>query len=128
MEICLRGWNPTGTLENFPKEEEEQVNRDANVSSDEIVYHPWLKNIKTIKNDNYREKCKRENCGIGLKWRFEDESVAIYALRFERKIEVDIRDAYANPGEEIGNGSQVLEPQEDCSRSRGTAEIGKKRN
>ncbi len=128
MEICLRWWDPTGTLEYFPKDEEEEVNRDANVSSDEIVYHPWLKNIKTIKDDDYREKGKRENCGVGLKWRFEDEGVAVYALRFEREIKVDIRDAYADPGEEIGNRSQVLEPLEDCSRSRGAAEVGKKRN
>lgn len=128
MDICLRWWNPTGTLENFPKDEEYEVNRDANVGSDEIVYHPWLKNIKTIKDDDYREKSKSENCGVRLKWRFEDKFVAVYVLRFERVIEVNIRDAYANPGEEIGSGSQILEPLEDCSRSRGAAEIGKKRN
>lgn len=128
MEIYLRGWNPTGALEKFPKYEEREVNRDANVRGDEIVYNPWLKNMEAIKDDDYREKGKRENCGIGLKWRFEDEGVAVYALRFEREIEVNIRDAYANPSEEIGNGSQVLEPLEDCSRSRGAAEIGKKRN
>lgn len=84
MKICLRWWNPASTLENFPEEEEEEINRDANVSSDEIVYHPWLKNIETVKDDDHREKGKSENCGVRLKWRFEDESVAVYALRFER--------------------------------------------
>lgn len=127
MKICLRWWNPPGTLENFPKKKEGEVNRDANVSSDEIIYHPWLKNIKSVKDDNYQEEGKSENCRVGLKWRFEDEGVAVYALRFEREIKMDVRNAYTNPGEEIGNGSQVLEPLENCSRSRGAAEVGKKR-
>lgn len=63
-----------------------------------------------------------------MEWRFEDESIAVYALRFERGIKLEIRDAYTNPGEEIGNGSQFLEPFENCSRSRRAAEVGKKRN
>lgn len=57
VKICLRWSNPLGTLEIFPKEEEEAVNWDANVSSDEIVYHPWSKNIETVKDDNHRKKC-----------------------------------------------------------------------
>lgn len=128
MKICLRRRNPPGLLESFPKEEEEEINRDANVSSDEIVYHPWLKHIETIKDDDYRKKGKSENCGVWLKRRFEDEGVAVYALRSERVIKVNIRDAYTYPGEETSNGSQVLEPLENCSRSRGATEVGKKRN
>lgn len=56
VNICLGWWNPTGTLENFPKGKEGEVNWDANISSDEIVYYPWLKNMETVKDKNYRKE------------------------------------------------------------------------
>lgn len=56
VKICLRWWNPTGPLKNFPKEEKDEVDWDADISGDEIISHPWLENIETVKDDNYRKK------------------------------------------------------------------------
>lgn len=56
VEICLRWWNPTGSLKYFPEGEKDEVNWDANIGGDELVFRPWLKNIEPVKDDDYCKK------------------------------------------------------------------------
>lgn len=55
---------------------------------------------------------------------FEHERVAGYALRRKRAVELDVCQADGHPGEEAGDGGEVLEPGEDCGGAGGAGEVG----
>lgn len=54
----------------------------------------------------------------------EDERVAVDTLCLEGPVEAEVGDADGAPGEELGNGGEVLEPLEDDGGTLGDGEVG----
>lgn len=73
--------------------------------------------MEAVEDDNDGEEEKGKVGGEGLEWRFKNERVTSYTLCFECLVELDVRDTYADPREEVGNRGQVLEPLENNGRS-----------
>ena len=127
-KVRLGRVDPFGTLENFPKGVQHEIDRNTNVSGDEIVDHPWLEYVKAIEQDDDAEENECKPGGVGLERGFEDEGVAVNALGDERLVELNICDADADPGEEISDGGEILEPLEHHSGARGTTQKSEEGN
>lgn len=113
-----------GALEHFPKEVERDVNGNADVGGDEFIAVPWLEDVEAVEDDDDEEEEEGTIGRPGLEGRSENKRATIDALRPERSVELDIRDTDADPGEEVGDCGQVLEPSEHLGRSRGATEVG----
>lgn len=101
--VCFGGTDPLGALDDFPEEEQGEVNRDADVGRDEVIFGPRFENVEPVEEDDDAEE---EEGGVrdkGLEVRFEDEVVAVDALSLEGLVELDVGNADADPGEEVGN-------------------------
>ena len=125
MEIRLRRVYPFRPLEELPEGIEQEVNGDTDISGDEIVDRERRKGIEAVEEKDQGEKDQGDPAEVGLKGRLEDERIAVDALRFECFVELDVRDRYADPGEEVGNGDKILEPGEGfCGSARAATEVG----
>lgn len=108
---------PLGALKDFPKGVEHEINGNADISGDEVIAGPWLEDMEAVEDDNDCEEEKGTVGGVGLEGRFKNERFTRYTLCCERLVELDVRDTYADPCEEIGDRSQILEPLENDGRS-----------
>ncbi len=91
------------------------------VQSLKVTYHS-----EAVEKD---DEAKVDQGSPGQEWlhgALENESVAVNALGIEGLLEIDVGNADAAPGEELGNGDQVLEPGEDQVGARATAHVGEK--
>lgn len=95
MELC--------PLEEFPKQIEGEINGDADVGGDEVVARPWLEDVEPVEEDDDGEEEERCVGRVRLEGRSENERVPIDTLRLECFVELNVRDAYADPGEEVGD-------------------------
>jgi len=111
-------------LENFPEQKQHEIDRNPNVRSYEIIDGEGFEDVETVEEGDYGEEEEREVCGVGLEGRFENESVAVDALSFQSLVELDVCNRDAHPGEEVGDGGQVLEPFEDNVSARGAGQVG----
>lgn len=50
----------------FPKEEKQQVNGNADVGRNEIVAVPWLENMEAIEDDDHDKESEREIGSVRL--------------------------------------------------------------
>lgn len=69
--------------------------------------------VESVEDDDDGEVREREPSGIWLELALEHERVAVHSLGLECLVELDVREADRAPGEERGDGGQVLEPAED---------------
>ena len=117
MDVRLGSRDPFRPLEDFPEQEQCEIDRYAHIRRDEAVHIKFLgragEDVEAIEHCEQREKDEAEPCRVWLESRLEDETVAVDTLRFERGVELDVGDGDGHPGEEIGDGGQVLEPGED---------------
>ena len=111
------------SLEDFPEYKQQQVDRNPNVRGYEIIDGPGFEDIETVEDGDYGEEEEGEVCGEGLEGRFENQSVAVDALSFQSLVELDVGDRDAHPGEEVGDGGQVLEPLEDNVSARRAGQV-----
>lgn len=116
-DVRLRSRNPPRPLEDFPKQEQGEIDRYAHIGRDEVVQIKTLgragEDVETIEQRDEGEEDEAEPCRVWLESRLEDEGVAVDTLRFECGVELDVGDGDGHPGEKIGNRGQVLEPGED---------------
>ena len=66
MKVCVRWINHSGLLIEFPKEEKQQVNGNADVGRNEIVAVPWLENMEAIEDDDHDKESEREIGSVRL--------------------------------------------------------------
>jgi len=78
------------------------------------------KDVKTVEDDDHGEEDEGSPGEVGLEGRLEHQGVAVNTLCLERGVELDVGHADGAPGEERGDGGQVLEPIEDESWSTGS--------
>ena len=125
MEIRL-GWvNPFRPLEELPEGIKQEVYGYTDISGDEVVDHKRREGIEAVEEKDQGEKDQGDPAEVGLEGRLEDERIAVDALRFECFVELDVGDRDTDPGEEVGNCHEVLEPGEGFRRSTGAAaEVG----
>jgi hypothetical protein len=71
------------------------------------------KHVEAVEEDDHDEVDQGEPGSVWLEMTLEDKSVAVNPLGFEGLVELEIGNADRAPGEEGGNGSQVLEPCEN---------------
>jgi hypothetical protein len=114
------GWlDKLGALEYLPERVEQEENGHTNVSSEEIselTGSPLAgmgEDSKAVEEDDQTKVDQGEPSKVWLIRRPEHQSLAINTLRNESLAELDVGNANAAPGEELGNGGEVLEPQKD---------------
>lgn len=94
---------PPGALEDFPKCVEHEINGNADVGGDEVIAGPWLEDVEAVEDDNDGEEKEGSVGRVGLEGRSEDERVTVDPLCFECFVELDVRDTYADPSEEVSD-------------------------
>lgn len=114
----MRRVDHLGALEYLPEGEQEPKDRNTNISrkeSRQFLRTPRSRgeDLETVKENNQDKVRKGEPGGVWLKWGGEDQSAAIDTLRRKSLAKADVREADRRPGKELGNRSQVLEPEED---------------
>ena len=116
-DVRLGSRDPPGPLEDLPEQEQGEIDRYAHIGRDEIVQIKALgragEDVEAVEQCDEREEDETEPCRVWLESRLEDEGVAVDTLCFERGVELDVGDGDGHPGEEVGDGGQVLEPGED---------------
>lgn len=120
--------HPLGPLEDLPEHVQEKVDRDANVVRDETIDVKRLEDVKPVEEGDHEEEGKGKPGEVRLERRFENEGVAVDALGFEGLVELDIGDADRHPGEEVGNGDEILEPGENDGRAGRAGKEGEERD
>lgn len=128
VEVRFGRVDPFGALEDFPKCVKREIDGDADISGDEIVNHPRLEDVEAIEQDDDAEEDEGKPGGVGLEGGLEDEGVAVDALDFERLVKLNVRDANADPGEEISDGGEILEPLKHDRGARGATQKGEEGN
>lgn len=111
-------------LDDFPEHKQHQIDRNPDVRGYEIIDGPGFEDIETVEEGDYGEEEEGEVCREGLEGRFKNKSIAVDALSFQCLMESDICHRNAHPGEEVGDGGQVLEPFEDDVGASGAGQVG----
>lgn len=107
------------TLEDLPKSVEENEDSHTNVRREEVrdlrcsprMYREHLEAVEDDDQSEVRERCPGN---VWLALAPEEQSAAIDTLKLLCLPEARVGVANGAPGEELGNGGQVLEPGEDC--------------
>ena len=129
VEIDVGGVEPLGALEDLPGEVEDDEDGDADVIGDEVVdVEGGTEDVEAVEDDDEGEEDEGGPGGVGLEGRLEDQRVAVDALRLERLVELDVRDADRAPREERRDRRQVLEPGEDHVRPRRAGHVRQERD
>ena len=115
-EIHVGGRYPLAPLEQLPKPIEQEENRHANVSCDEVRDVPISvrEDLPAVREDDKGEHDQSGPCEVGLADTSEWQVGAVDALCFTGFLPLDRGDADADPGEEVCDGCDVEEPVEDC--------------
>ncbi len=113
VNVCLGGIDPMRALVDLPEAVQEEVDGDSDVRGDEVLVAPRRPDIEAVEDDDNGEEEEGGIREVWLEWRLEDKGIAVNALSLEGLVELDIRNADTAPGEETGDGCQVLEPGED---------------
>lgn len=115
--------HPLGPFEDLPEGIEQEIDGDADVGGDEVVAKEGLEGVEAVKQDDHGEKGEGEVGRIGLKVGAENQSAPVHALSLQRFVELDVRNGDADPGEQAGDGGQVLEPLEHLGGARRATQI-----
>ena len=120
--------DPLSAFEDLPEQEQGEINRNADVGRDKIVAEKGLEGEEAVEQDDDDEKGKGEVGRVRLPGRAEDQGVSVHSLRFQRLVELDVSNAHVGPGEEVGDGGQVLEPGEHLGGTGRAAHVGQQRD
>ena len=72
LQICFRGSDPLGALEDFPEEVKAEEDGDSDVGGDELVnVERGAPDVETIEDDDYDEVYESSPGGVWLPGRFE---------------------------------------------------------
>jgi len=123
-------------LEELPGEEQDREDGHVDVRREEVRRreHPRLarslldEDVEAVEDDDDGEEAQREPGRVRLELALEDERVAVDVLREQRLAEAQIRDADANPGEQLRDGDEVLEPEEHLLRAGRARQVRQQRD
>ena len=124
MEIDLRRSVDFGALENLPEEVQTEIDGHTEVVGQEGLVVPRGEGVKAVEEDDDGEEDEGSIGEEGLERRLEDQRVAVNTLGFEGAVEADVCDTDRTPGEDVGDGGQVLEPNEGDVGTVTAGEIG----
>jgi len=126
--VRLASAHKARALEDLPEEVQHEEDGDVDVGREEVGRGPVAidEDGKAIEDDDDTKVDEREPGRVWLPLGFEDEGVAVNVLRNQGIPEAQIGDANGHPCEELGNGDEVLEPQEDVVGTAGDAQVGEK--
>jgi len=129
-DISLGRLDEGFTLEHLPEEIEDDVDGDTDVSSDEVIDAPVTlgEDCEPVEQQDHAEVGQGDVCSPRLPLALHDEAVAVDTLGDQCLAELDVCDQDVDPGDEVGNGAQVLEPVEDGAGTGAHAHVGKKRD
>lgn len=126
VRLCRR--HPPGALEEFPEKVQPKVDRDADISRYKVIDFEALgwrrEDVEAVEEDDERKEDETGVGGVGLEGGFEDQGVPIDALGAEGVVEFEVGDRDGNPGEEVSDCGQVLEPLEDGAAAGGAGHVG----
>jgi hypothetical protein len=147
VQIGLTRLDEVRTFDDTPEEIEAEVDGDTDVlfllahlaqngigcwrthiDDETLIIKSTSNSIEAIEED---DQTKEDCCSIRqirLERRLERERATIDALRLRRVVEANIRDADRHPGEEGGDGGEVLEPREDRVGAGGAGHVGQESN
>lgn len=124
VNIRLRARDPPRPLEDLPERIQHEVDGNPHVSGDETIHIKGPEDVEAVEDDDDGEEDEGEPCGVGLEGGPEDEGAAVDALGLEGGVEAEVGDRDGDPGEEGGDGAEVLEPCEDSGGARGARHVG----
>ena len=132
-DIRLGRVDELGALKHLPEDVEQEEDGHADVGGEEggkLSRPPWGdgEDLEAVEEDDEDEVDEGDPGTVRLEPALEDQRVAVDALGDECLAELDERDADAAPGEEVGNGHQVLEPVEDGVGASGHTHEGEQRD
>jgi hypothetical protein len=129
-DVGLGGLDKGFALKDLPEEVEDNVDGDTDVSGDEVIDAPLAlgEDCKSVEEQDHAEVGQGDVCGPWLPLALHDEAVAVNTLGDQCLAELDVCDQDVNPGDQVGNGAQVLEPVEDGAGTGADAHVGKKRD
>ncbi len=114
VQIRLGAADEVSALEDAPEQVQAEINWNADVVSDEaLVIETWSECIEAVEKDDQAEE---DSCCVGkvrLEGGLQGELIAIDALCLTRIVKPDVCNVDGHPGEERGNGGEVLEPLKD---------------
>lgn len=122
-DVGLLGTQPLGPLEDLPKGIEGEVDWDPHVRRDERIDVKGTEDVEAVEKGDHGEENEGEPRRVRLEGGAEDEGAAIHTLGLEGGVEFDVGDGDGHPGEEIGDGDEVLEPLEDDVGARGAGHV-----
>jgi len=130
------GWtDKLGTLKDLPEQVEDEEDGDVDVGSEEVlvVKVPFLtgwvdEDGESVEDDDDGEEDESKPGSIWLEAGPEDQSVAVNTLGNESFAEANVGKADGDPGEELSNGDNVLEPVEDGKGVVGDGKVGQARD
>ena len=106
-------------LEYSPEEVECEINGNSDIVGDEpLVIEAACDRVEAVEEDDEGEEPESNPGEIRLERRCELHIGAVDTLCLASGVEPDVSNADADPGEEGGDGRQVLEPLEDCGGAR----------
>ena len=117
--------DPSRPLDHLPHQKQRRENRHAHIRCDEIVQIERLRLarecVEPVQDHDHHEEEQREPGGVGLEGGFEDQGVTGDTLGAQGGVEADVGYRDGHPGEEGGDGCEILEPGEDggCAGSGG---------
>lgn len=128
--VRLRGLDKRRAFEDAPEHVEGNVDGDSDVGGNEVADGPVAarEDGESVEEDDDDEVGERRVRRVWLPWAAEDHAVPVDALCDQRLAELDVGDQDADPGEEVGDGGQVLEPVEDVVCAGGDTHVGEQRD
>lgn len=128
--VGLFGLDKGRALEQLPEKVQGDDDGDANVVCDEVLDGPVARceDGETIEDDNDDKVAEGKVGRVGLEAAPEDQRVAVHTLRNQRLAELNVRDADADPGEQVGQGHECLEVGEGGRAAGRNAEVGQERD
>ena len=94
VEVHIDGVDEPGALDQFPGEEEDEEDRDADIGGDEVVDAEGVaEGVEAVEDDDHGEEDQGGPGGVGLEGGFEHESVSVDSLGFKGFVELDVGDA-----------------------------------
>lgn len=131
--VCLCRLDHFRALEDLPEGEQDEENWNTHVGREEIGKlrrSPWScgENFEAVEQDDQSEVSEGYPRSVRLPYTLENKGIAVDTLGDKRLAELDVGKTHTAPGEELGNGGQVLEPCEDAVCSGADAHVCEQRD
>ena len=130
-DVGLGRVDELAALEYLPKSVQENEDGNTDVGSEEggkLVGTPSTlglsEDLEAVEDDDQSEVDESNPGGVGLPLALKDQGVAVDTLGDQCLTEAGVGVADSAPGEKLGDGGQVLEPQEDGVGASGDTHVG----